>query len=59
MVGVKGWNNAANITGKNKKDLTWRDKLAAASSGALSELTFGLVKPETIYKVGKSISSRS
>lgn len=55
MVGVKGWKNAANITGKKEKDLTIKDKLQAASAGALSTLTLGLVKPQTIYKVGQAL----
>jgi hypothetical protein len=53
MVGFKGWKNAANITGKNEKDLTWKDKLGAAGAGAASALTLGLVKPQTMYKLGK------
>ena len=47
---VDGWRNAADITGKKEKDLTWKDKTAAAGASVLSGLTFGLVSSQTMYK---------
>lgn len=47
---VDGWKNAASITGKKDKDLTWKDKTAAAGASVLSGLTFGLVDSKTMYK---------
>ena len=47
---VDGWRNAASITGKKEKDLTWKDKTAAAGASVLSGLTFGLVSSQTMYK---------
>jgi len=47
---VDGWRNAASITGKKEKDLTWKDKTKAAGASVLSGLTFGLVSSQTMYK---------
>jgi hypothetical protein len=57
--GVKGWQNASNIAGLDYgQKATTGQKFGAAASGAASELlTFGLVKPETIYKGGKNFGN--
>ncbi len=46
----KAVGNAAEITGKRQKDLTFRDKAEAGVAGALSGLTMGLVDVKTMYK---------
>lgn len=43
------------LLGKKNEDINWADKLAAAGSSAASGLTFGLVSPETMYKLGGKI----
>jgi hypothetical protein len=40
MDGYKGWNSANTIIGKKTEDLTFSDKLAAASLGVVEDLTF-------------------
>ena len=46
----KGWNNAAEISGKNPEDVTTGDKVKSAAASALSGLTFGLVDSQTMFK---------
>jgi hypothetical protein len=53
--GFKGWKNAASITGKDQKDLTWKDKAKAAGAGAMSALTLGLVSPKSMYKFNEAV----
>ena len=52
-----GWKNAASITGKKEKDLTWKDRTAAAGASVLSGLTFGLVSSKTMYKGINAVGS--
>lgn len=47
---VDGWKNAANISGKDEKDLTTGDKVQAATASVLSGLTFGLVDSKKMYE---------
>lgn len=47
---TNGWNNADQVTGKSKEDITVDDKGDAALAGALSVVAMGLVDDKTIYQ---------
>jgi hypothetical protein len=49
----KGWSDAAKITGKDPSKVTTGDKIKGALAGAASAMTFGLVKPQTMLKMGE------
>jgi hypothetical protein len=45
-----GYKDAANISGKDEKDVTTGDKIQAGVSGMLEGLSFGLVDAKSIFK---------
>jgi hypothetical protein len=45
---------AAKIAGTDEKNLSATQRLGASAASAASALTFGLIKPETMYKAGKT-----
>jgi hypothetical protein len=47
---VSGFMNAGDIAGKDESQLTFGDKAQAGISSALSDLTFGLVDSQSIFK---------
>lgn len=47
---VEGFNNAAEIVGKDAKDLDMFDKVMAGLANVISGLTFGLIDAKAIYK---------
>lgn len=54
----EGVTNAADIVGKDEKNVNAADKIKAAGASIISGLTFGIVSPKEVYTMGSNLMDK-